>query len=215
MSQVMRSNLFPVAKEGMNYILFSSGFLLLSILLDLDILTFLLSFSTLLFVYIFRNPERQLMNFEKGSVLSPVDGTVLRVEELADNEEYALKVEIQSSYQDISLLRAPLSAQILSIQHHKGTRVSQSSDLYFSLNEHVEIVFNDFENNSLKVSHRLTKSFKSLEVDLLVAQNVLSTSRYGVMVSGVTTLYLPKNFRLNARIGESLNAGESLMGYFS
>ena len=211
----MRSNLFPVAKEGMNYILSSAGLLLLSIILDLDIFTFLLSVSTLLFVYIFRNPEREVMNFEKGSLLSPVDGKLLSVEELADNDTYTLKVEIQSNYQDISLLRVPLNAQVSSIQHCNGTRVSNQSDLFSSLNEYVEIVFCDIDNNSLKVSHRLTQSFKSLDINLLVDQDVLQTSRYGVMVSGITTLYLPKNFRLSTRTGESLSAGESLMGYFS
>ena len=211
----MRSNLFPVAKEGMVYTLSSAFFLLFSVSFDFDILTFFFSLSTLFFVYIFRNPERKLRNFEKGNLLSPVDGKLLSVEELAPNDEYALKVKIQSGYENISLLRAPLSAQISSIQHYKGTRVSQYSNLFSSLNENVEIVFSDLQNNTLKVSHRLTKSFKSLDVDLLVAQNVLQTSRYGVMVSGVTTLYLPKNFRLNVRTGESLSAGESLIGYFS
>ncbi len=211
----MRSNLFPVAKEGMPYILFSAGLLLLCVIFDLDIFTFLFFLSTLFFVYIFRNPERKLINHEKGNLLSPVDGKLLLVEELVDNDEYTFKIEIQSSYQDISLLRVPFNAQISSIHHYKGPRLSKYSNLFSSLNEYVEIVFSDVENNSLKVSHRLTQSFKSLDVDLLFAQNVLQTSRYGVMVSGVTTLYLPKNFRLNARIGEGLSAGQSLMGYFS
>lgn len=215
MSQVMRSNLFPVAKEGMKYILSSASLLLFTVVFDLDLFTFLFSFSTLFFVYIFRNPERKLINFEKGSVLSPADGTLLSVEELVNNDKYTLKVEIQSSYQDISLLRAPFSAQISSVQDYEGTRLSKSSDLFSSLNEYAKIIFTDNENNNLKVSHRLTKSFKSLDIDLFLAQNILQTSRYGIMVSGITTLYLPKNFRLSARTGERLSAGESLMGYFS
>lgn len=211
----MRNNIFPIAKEGSTYILSSAGLLLVSFILDMDIATFLFTLSTLFFIYIFRNPEREHMSFERESVLSPVDGRVLSIEELVDNEEYALKVEIESSYSDVSLLRTPISAEVSSIKYVKGTRVSRKSALFSTMNENAEIVFTDTNENSLKVIHRLKQSFKDLEIDLLVAQNVLQTSRYGVMINGITTIYFPKNFRLSSHTGQSLKAGESLMGYFS
>lgn len=211
----MKNNIFPIAKEGSTYIFSSAGLSLAAFILDMDIATFLFMLSTLFFVYLFRNPERELLSFERESVLSPADGRLVSIEELVDDEEYALRVEIESNYSDVSLLRAPINAEVNFIKSLKGTRVSKKSALFSTMNENSEIIFTDTNNNSLKVSHRLKQSFKNLEINLVTAQNLLQTARYGVMINGITTLYFPKNFRLSAHAGQSLKAGESLMGYFS
>ena len=61
----------------------------------------------------------------------------------------------------------------------------------------------------------LKQSFDEIRIAAKESQSLLQGSRYGVMISGVTTIYLPQNFRLNINIGSELKASESLIGYFS
>ena len=213
MSQTVRSNLYPVAKEAAPYLLVALASLFVSLLLDFDLLAALSFFATLSFLYLFRNPERRVQNFEGVAVLSAVDGKILSIEEI-DDGEYAFKIEIESGYGDVSLLRTPMHSELLSVTHTRGSRLAKDSRLFKSLNESVEILFGA-GSNRLKVVHRATRSFAPLEIDLTPSQQLLASDRYGCMISGVTTLYIPKNFRVSAQSAQELLAGESLIGYFS
>jgi len=210
----MRSNLFPVAKEGLKYLSSLTAFLLVTLIFDFDFLSFIAAILIVAVAYVFRNPERALLSFESASVISPVDGLVKSIDELSDSK-YAYRIEIQSDYKHTSLLRAPFYASVKAVQKYNGTRVSSNSKLFNDTNEKIELLFLDSSENSVKVVHQLTQSFAPLFIELLPAQKLIQTARYGVMINGVTTVYLPHNFRLNINIGNELKAGESLIGYFS
>jgi len=53
-----------------------------------------------------------------------------------------------------------------------------------------------------------------IEVESLKPHSLYQGARYGVMVNGITTLYLPENFRLNISTNDELTASETLIGYF-
>ncbi|MDQ7059974.1 MAG: phosphatidylserine decarboxylase [Sulfurimonas sp.] len=210
----MRSNLLPLAKEGINYFIVSLSFLGLFLILDFDFLAFIAFVSTLLIGYSFRNPERELCLLEASSFLSPVDGVVQSIVEL-ENHEYAYKIELQSSYKDVGVLRVPTNATVSKVVKQNGTRVSKNSKLFQMLNENAEISFLATQDNKFKIIHRLERSFAPLFIELHNEQKLLQTARYGLMLNGTTYIYLPQNFRINISVGSELKASESLMGYFS
>ena len=210
----MRNNLFPVAKEGWKTLFFSFSAFLLFILIDWNFLAFLSLLLTLSFLFIFRNPERELPAFEINSFVSPVDGVVKSIEEIK-GDAYAYKVEIEGSYLDVALLRMPTAAKLLKLQSFNGTRVSKNSKLYSDLNENTSLTFEESSSNKYRVDLKVKNSFISLHVDLIEGQKVNQASRFGLMLQGVTTIYLPSNFRLNTQVGTRLKASESLIGYFS
>ena len=210
----MRANLLPVAQEGWKYIASTFAFLILFFIFDLDLLIFFTSFLLLTFIYSFRNPERQLPMFEKLSVVSPSDGIVKSIIELKDSE-YAYRIDIESSSFNVGVLRVPLNAKLGSVTKSNGSRVPKNSKLFNDTNENVELVFVDDNKNRLKVTHRLKQSFVPLFIDIMKAQNLRQTARYGLMLNGVTSVYLPHNFRLNINVGNEVKASESLIGYFS
>lgn len=211
---MMKSNLFIVAKEGLAYIAFSLLALIIFSIFDLDLFGFLSLLILIFFIYVFRNPEREFPGFEKNSVVSPVDGTVLSIQELQDSE-YSYKVEIESSYFDVSILRAPMNSKIETIELINGSRVSKKSKLFKDTNEKAELVFVDENLNKVKVIHILKQSFAPIFINIIKKQNLHQASRYGVAINGVTSIYLPNNFRLNINVGNELKASESLIGYFS
>ncbi|EQB40070.1 hypothetical protein M947_03345 [Sulfurimonas hongkongensis] len=210
----MNNNLLPIAKEGFNHIGFAFLAFVFFSIFDFEFFEFLAFVMVIFLLFVYRNPERMSPNFEAKSVVSPVDGTVLSIEEF-DDSEYAYKVEINSNYFDTSLLRSPLSATIKSIDMKHGARLSKDSSLSRDLNERVEIVFEDSFKNVVKVKHMLKQSFDNIKVDLNAKQKTLQGARYGLMINGVTTIYLPQNFRINLSIGQEVNASQSLVGYFS
>jgi phosphatidylserine decarboxylase len=83
----MNSNLFILHQHSRKYIGFSFVAVILFLLLDLDLFA-LVTFVFMAFaIYSFRNPEKSFFSYEKNSVVSPVDGTIIAVEEI-ENSEY-------------------------------------------------------------------------------------------------------------------------------
>lgn len=210
----MKSNLFPVAKEGINYIGIAFFAFVVFSFLDMDFLEFVSFLVILFFIFVFRNPERENKIFQDSSVTSPVDGVVSSIEEI-DDDKYGYKVNIDSSYFNVSLLRVPMTSTITQAKLHRGTRLSSLSHLAKLTNEYAELIFTDKNSNSVKVVHRLNRSFKSIDMDAKESKDVYNGTRYGLMIDGTTTIYLPKNFRLNVSVGSHLVASEELIGYFT
>ncbi len=213
-SKVMRNNLFPIAKEGWSYLGYAFVAFILFAIFDLDILELLAFAALLAFAFVFRNPERVLPVFEKESVVSPVDGVVVAIEELSEGE-YAYKVEIEGSYMDVAVLRVPLTSEVSSFKVTRGTRLSKQNQLSRILNENAEVVFQDHNANTIKITHRAKQSFDPIKFDMFVTQKFAQGSRYGTALNATTLLYLPQNFRLNINVGTQVKASETLIGYFS
>ncbi|MCF6330112.1 MAG: phosphatidylserine decarboxylase [Sulfurimonas sp.] len=208
----MNNNLLPLAKEGWSYVAYSTITFLVLGFLDLEFLQFFSFLAILLFLYIFRNPERQMPSLEKGGIISPVDGVVTCVEELQGND-FSYKVGIESSYFDVSILRAPIESSVKSINILKGAKLSKFSDLSDKLNESIELVFEDADSNTIKIIHQNTLGFSDIKFDSFVSKKLVQGSRYGVMTKGITNIYFQKNTKLNVTVGMELKACESIIGY--
>ncbi len=210
----MKNNLLPVAKEGFALIGYAVVAFVVFTILDLEFLGFLSFLAIIFFIFVYRNPERVTPALEQMSVVSPVDGVLLSIQEL-DTQEYAYKLEINSSYFNVSLLRAPQSGIVENIDLKHGARLPQTTTLSKDVNERVDLLFMDCQQNRIKISHMLKQSFNGIKIDAMQNQNLAQGARYGLMVNGITTIYLPQNFRLNVSVGQELKASQTLMGYFS
>ena len=213
-NKVMKSNLLPVSSVGFKYIISALVAFIIFSIFDIEFLAFISFMLILSFGFIFRNPEREVPSFEKNSFVSPVDGNVISIEDIQDSE-YAYKLEIDSTYLNVGVLRTPLDATLHSVITRSGSRLATASTLCEKINENTELVFVDENSNSVKVIHRLKRSFDDITIDVKSTQSVKQASRYGVMINGTTTLYLPKNFRLNVTLGSELEGSQTLIGYFS
>jgi len=209
----MNNDLFILHKHSFSYLGYSFIAFIVLLVLDLEILAFIALVFFLFSAFVFRNPEKALNNFEENALLSLVDGTVTKIEEL-DDAEYGYKLDITSSYMDISVLRAPFDAKVKSFDLTRGTRLSKYATKFSTLNENAALVFDNKSGENIKVVHRLTQSFAPLFIDTTVGSSLAKSSRYGVMLCGVTTIYLPKSFKLNVNVTEKVSASETLLGYF-
>lgn len=209
----MNNNLFIVAKYSYNYLLYSVASFAIFYIFGFEFLATIAFFVVLFFAYIFRNPERELQNFDSSSVLAPCDGIVTSIEELEG--EYRYKVEVESSITDIGILRAPINGKATNVLLKKGTKTNRASKLFADLNESLSIEFIDEKGNSVKVLHRLKQSAVPIFSDLVESQNVIKSARYGFASNCVTTIYLKNNVRLNLQLSQQITASQSLIAYFS
>jgi len=210
----MKNNLFPIAQSGVKYVSISAAVFVLCFLFDLDLLTFIAFLVTFALGFAFRNPERELPPFEQGSVVAPVDGVVTSIESIED-EKFAYKVKIDTTCLDVGVLRVPMASKLQSLQHFHGARLSNEIQLHQEINENATLVFEDSNANLVKIQHRLKQSFAPIFIDIIEAQELRQGSRYGVQVNGTTTIFLPKNFRVNVSVGNQLQASQTLLGYLS
>lgn len=212
----MKNNLLPIAKEGWSYLAISFLLMFIFTLLNFDFLQFFSFLAILFFIFVFRNPERQNMLYQESSVVSPVDGTIISIQEIDDEDGYAYKVEIDSTYLNVSLLRSPFTSTIEQVELYRGTKLPHTNALSKTLNENATLLFIEKNsNNKVKVTHILKESFKDINLDVVKTQSIQQGARYGLMINGITTLYLPQNFRLNVNVGAELLACETLLGYFT
>jgi len=210
----MNYNILPIASAGFKYIASSIFAFILFTFLDFNFLA--LSSFTLIFIflYLYRNPEREFEIYEQYSFLSPADGEILSIEELKNDADYAYKIEIQSNYKDLSILRVPFDATLTSVVATQGTHLSHNSKLSSKLNESLELVFNDASSRKTKIMHQVGRSFDTIHINVMEDRILRQTNRYGFLLNGTITIYTPKNFRLNVHAGNKLYAANSILGYF-
>ena len=209
----MNNDISPVSKEGWNYIGYSIAFFILFVLLHLNILSFIAVAFIAFFVFVYRNPERELSSFEENMVYSPIDGTIVYVENLV-NSDYAYRIEIDSNCTNIGLLRSPMDAKIVNSTMINGTKLPLSSDLAQKLNESTIITFENRALDKVMVQHLSKVSFTDLKLTLEKNQLINVAVRYGFMINGTTSIYLPKNFHLELRAGSKVIASQTLLGSF-
>lgn len=207
----MNNNLFPIHKDGWSYIGYSVALFLVLGFLDLEFLQFFSFLLVMFFLYVYRNPERQMPAFEKGGITSPVDGRVSDIQE----HKSGIDVTIENSYHDVSVLRVPVGSVVEDITEQKGASLAKASLKSKLLNENITIKFRSTNRKMIKVSHISTLNFAGISHDLIKSQKLIQGSRYGMMPKGITIITFPKNTKVNVSIGNEIKACESIIGYLS
>jgi len=182
--------------------------------IGLNLLSFLLSAFFIFLLYMHRNPERISNYAQEGAILSPVDGKVkeiLSTENSPIDGKPGFQVIIESAYTDAAVLRSPIDSKMSIDRLQRGAMLGLKSS-YENLNETADIRFHAKVGDVL-VRHLLGSWTRPLRFG--VEGKVLQAQRYGFMLNGETTVFLPSNSRVAIKEGMSLSAGESVIGFFS
>ncbi len=209
--KMIMNDTFIVSKAGHKHIAVAAAFFIIFTLFGWGFFKLLSFLALAFFIFIYRNPEREIPYFQNGSLISPVDGKVVAINTLDNGYE----VVIHSSLFDTSVLRAPFFSKVKSLQLRNGARLSTDIRKAMLLNEKVEIAFEDAKNNVILVTHVLDNSIDDITVDAHIDQDLQQGKRYGVMTKGKTLVTFPASCRLSLHVGDQLRAGETLLGYIS
>jgi phosphatidylserine decarboxylase len=212
---MINNDTFIIARDGFKCIAASIALMLFFMVIDADGLTFLSFVLVLLTLWAYRNPERVTPYLQEDSIVSVADGVIRSIETLEDDKgENSYKIVIRSGFFDTSILRVPFACKVSETETLHGARLSSSMPLSKKLNEQSHIVFGT-DDKQVRVSHNLQLASVGIKNRLIENYPVIQGMRYGLMAKGDTTIILPGNSRVAVKVGQSVRAGETLIGFFS
>ncbi|MGB9628959.1 MAG: phosphatidylserine decarboxylase family protein [Thermodesulfobacteriota bacterium] len=212
----MRDSQWPMAKEGLPFLIPSTLITLIFILMGQKILIFLGILVTLFVAFFFRNPKRKIPTLD-NVILSPADGRIIHVGECEEErflKQKTLKVSIFMSLFDVHINRAPVSGEILLRSYHPGRFSIASHEKASLFNEQNAFVMEAEDRFRILlvqiagfVARRIVCYPKA--GDKLKRGEIFGLIRFGSRVD----LYLPTEVQPIVRLGQHVKGGESIIGY--
>ncbi len=201
-----------IAKEGWRVV--GLFFVLFLIAWCVDFLAWVFLFLFFGSLYVYRNFERIPAEDDAMALLAPSDGSVVDITKVIfqDGKEF-LKLEIRKNIWDMSILRSPILANLSSTKRVHGLFLSAENPLYKKLGERAVLKL----DSELKSMHMvITAGIFSRGIELFKSVGPLKfAQRFGILLDGSVELLLPIDTRIKVSLGDSVRAGESVLGYFA
>ncbi|MEY4781668.1 MAG: hypothetical protein RLZZ492_291 [Pseudomonadota bacterium] len=206
----------PLHREGYRMLAIAVIITMLLILINkiLGIIGFIL---TVWVYYFFRDPERYPIN-DDGFLVSPADGVISLIVNVRgpkelnmENKEFQ-RVSVFMNVFNCHVNRVPVTGKIDEIFYKPGKFIDASLDK----------ASEDNERNLIKYSNNAGKTFAIVQIAGLVArrivcevkegQNLNQGDRIGIIRFGSRVdLYFDNDYKLLAKQGQTVVAGESLL----
>lgn len=212
----MNRNHWPIAKEGLPFLIPFALITVFFLAMGWNLLTFLGILITLFVGFFFRNPKRRIPSLE-NIILSPADGKIIYVGECEEDRflrKKVLKVSIFMSIFDVHLNRAPVSGKVLQRTYLPGRFLVANVEKSSLLNEQNAMILET--EDRLKILLIQIAGFVARRIvcyakadDTLRRGEIFGLIRFGSRVD----LYLPTELKAIVRIGQRVKGGESIIGY--
>ena len=213
---MMPEQKWPIAKEGLPFLIPAAVLTLIFAVMGWLVLTFLGFLLTLFIAFFFRNPKREIPD-AKNAILSPADGTIIDVVQCTEErflKAEALKVSIFMSVLDVHLNRAPIAGKVLERSYNNGRFLVASKEKASLLNEQNAVLLETEEHFKILlvqiagfVARRIVCYAKA--GDRLRKGEIFGLIRFGSRVD----LYLPATVKPTVWMGQHVTGGESIIGY--
>jgi len=207
---------FPVAKEGMIFILPLGVLSLILWILRLPILAGLSTFLTLFVIFFFRDPERGVPPDDKA-ILSPADGKVIQVQPCLEErflQGPAIKISVFMSLFNVHVNRNPLSGRVVDSSYAPGQFLRADLDRASSANEQNALLVETPEGARLLVVQIAGLIARRIVCWVKKGDSVVRGQRFGLIRFGSRLdIYLPQNIQLQVRPGQRATGGQTILGY--
>jgi len=166
--------------------------------------------TLILILQFFRNPKRKF-NLNPEKVLSPVDGKIVAIEEVFENEYFndkRLQVSIFMSPINVHVTRYPIGGEVLYSKYHPGKYLVAWHPKSSEKNERTTIVINN--KNIGKILYRQIAGFLARRIVnyAKVEENVIQGNDAGFIKFGSRVdLFLPLNVKINVKINQNVKGG--------
>jgi phosphatidylserine decarboxylase len=165
-------------------------------------------------VFFFRNPARTIPPGDQ-LVLSPADGTIIVVADAREDEfvqGHCTKISIFLSVFNVHVNRVPVSGVVQFHQHRPG-KFAMAFAAHASTENECNAI--GIQHGSYRIFFKQITGFVARRIVsyLTVGQNVKGGEIFGMMKFGSRVdLYLPKDARINVKLGDKVRAGETILG---
>jgi phosphatidylserine decarboxylase len=207
---------FPVAKEGMIFIIPLGALSLLLWILSFPALAAFCFFLTFFVIYFFRDPERAIPPGEKA-ILSPADGKVIQVQPCVEDRFLrgpAIKISVFMSVFNVHVNRNPLTARIIDSSYSAGKFFRADLDQASAANERNALLVETAEGARLVVVQIAGLIARRIVCWVKKGDRVVRGRRFGLIRFGSRLdIYLPPSTQLQVRVGQKTLAGQTILGY--
>ncbi len=212
----------PINKEGYFIIAVSCVITFLLMLIS-SFLGWVGVILTFFIVYFFRDPERVSPD-DKNLVLASADGIVDQIEESISAPE-GLGIEKNKKFQRVSIFlntfdvhvqRIPMSGVIEKTEYIHGKFLNITNDKYHNDNERQLCLMKTEQGINIVFVQIAGMVARRIVCNLKEGQKVQAGERFGCIKFGSRVdVYLPKDVKITAKIGQTMIAGESVIGFIN
>ncbi|MDR1285555.1 MAG: phosphatidylserine decarboxylase [Campylobacteraceae bacterium] len=203
-----------IAKEGWRNIAIVFVIFLLSCWVDFG--SHVMFIILLIFITVYRNPERIAEEDDPLAILAPIDGKIIAIERVESNlldDTKCLYIKIRSLPFDVSMIRSPASANIVSVKAIHGLFLPPHKKEAEKLNERLEINCS-FQKSSFII--RIVAGVFARKIYFAKNRgNIKAGERIAFITDGIVELFLPFDSRLKLSIGDYVKGAKSVIGYFA
>lgn len=208
----------PVNKEGY-FIIGVACVITLLLFMIWDFLGFIGLILTGFIVYFFRDPERVSPD-DKNAILSVADGVVDVIQEVEAPKELGLdssktynRVSVFLNTFNVHVQRIPMSGKIEKLEYIQGKYLNITNDKYHEDNERQLCLMKTTQGFEIIFVQIAGMVARRIVCNLKEGQEVKAGERYGCIKFGSRVdLYLPKDVEIKVKVGQTMIAGETVIG---
>ena len=204
-----------IVQEGIPFIIPLGVATLIAFLSGFTWVTVLFFLLTLFVVWFFRNPERTMPD-NPLQLLSPADGKVIRIEEVASEERSGrsfLKISIFMNVFNVHVNRIPYSGEVFAIRYKPGKFLSANLDKASALNERNTVMIRTDDGREILTVQIAGLIARRIVCWLKEGAKVKKGERFGLIRFGSRVeVFLPLGSTLLVKIGDKVRAGETPIG---
>ncbi|MBD3865657.1 phosphatidylserine decarboxylase [Campylobacter fetus] len=200
-------NLRVINKYGYCSIGLFGVIFLLSLLFDTFI--FLSAILLIFVVFIYRNPERLPAVESMHAILSPIDGVIEDIRKSSYNGVLYTEVVIKNSIFDSGVLRAVANLKVDEIKSKNGLNLATTSLDKNLLNNRIAYICSVGDK---QVIIRINSGAMSRKIHLEKTKELKAGRRFGFILDGRVSLFLPLTTKLNVSVGNRVKAAD-LIGF--
>jgi phosphatidylserine decarboxylase len=213
------NNRLPVAREGLPFIALGLFITVLFTLLGLETLALLAGLLTFFVIYFFRDPARRSQVSDK-TVLTPADGTILRVQHFEDDDnplgEPTVKISVFMSLFNVHVNRVPIVGKVSEIVYQPGKFFSAYLDKASEKNEKNLIALQTGDGRKIVFVQIAGLIARRIVCWIKEGDHVKTGQRFGLIRFGSRLdIYLPKDTRVTVQPRDKVKAGETVLGHLS
>ena len=177
--------------------------------------TLFLGALTTFVLYFFRNPERTVPQ-DEGAVISPADGKIVQ-KQLVTEDKYlggeAIKVSVFMNVFNVHVNRSPYAGKIVQVDYSPGQFVNASLDKASELNERNAVLMKTEDDRKLLFVQIAGLVARRIVCYVHAGDTLERGERFGLIRFGSRVdIYFPADSDIKVEIGETVVAGETILG---
>jgi phosphatidylserine decarboxylase len=213
------NNNWPLAREGLPFILVGFILTFLLIYMGFFFVSIVTGIITLFITFFFRDPDRR-NDTGPGSILTPADGTILEIKHLGDPNnplgKPALKISVFMSIFNVHVNRFPVAGTVKKITYQPGKFFRANLDKASKFNENNRIMLETNDSRTIIVIQIAGIIARRIACWIKEGDRLNAGQRFGLIRFGSRLeVYLPEDSRITAKPGQKVKAGETVIGYLS